>query len=138
MANDNSNTQLQTTSGRVPATVEGERTRTRRTFIPLADIYETPEWIVVLAEMPGVAPDKVDITLERRVLTIRGRSENQQHANYRRIYAEYEDGDYERVFTLSEDIDRDRIEARHKDGVLHLVLPQAETAKTRKIELKAA
>jgi HSP20 family molecular chaperone IbpA len=135
---DDTNTQLQTTGGRLPAAVEGERTRARATFIPLADIYETPEAIVVLAEMPGVAPNNVDITLERRVLTIRGRSENQEHAKYRRIYAEYDDGDYERVFTLSEDIDRDRIEARHKNGVLHLVLPKAESAKARKIELKAA
>jgi len=51
---------------------------------------------------------------------------------------EYADGDYERVFTLSENIDRDRIEATLKDGVLHLVLPKAESAKARKIELKPA
>ncbi|HLG89005.1 MAG TPA: Hsp20/alpha crystallin family protein [Alphaproteobacteria bacterium] len=133
-----SNTQLQTTQSRVPASVQGERTSARYTYIPPADIYETSDSIVVLAEMPGVPPDKVDITLERRVLTIRGRAENQEHANYRRIYAEYEDGDYERVFTLSEEIDRDRIEARHTNGVLHLVLPKAESAKARKIELKAA
>jgi hypothetical protein len=51
-------------------------------------------------------------------------------------YNEYTDGDYERVFTLSENIDRDRIEARLQDGVLNLVLPKAETAKARRIELK--
>jgi HSP20 family protein len=53
-----------------------------------------------------------------------------------RVYNGYADGDYERVFTLSENIDRDRIEASLKDGVFHLVLPKAETAKARKIELK--
>jgi HSP20 family molecular chaperone IbpA len=139
MANDTTtNTQMQTTHGRVPASVQGERTRPRYSYIPQTDIYETPDSIVVLAEMPGVSPDQVDITLERRVLTIRGRAEDQEHANYRRIYSEYEDGDYERVFTLAEDIDRDRIEARHKNGVLHLVLPKAESAKARKIALTAA
>src|SRR5438445_9385505 len=106
--------------------------------MPPADIYETRDSIVVLAEMPGVAPDGVDITLERRVLTIRGRSAANSHPGYQRVYDEYADGDYERVFTLSENIDRDRIEATPKDGVLHLVLPKAEAAKARKIELKAS
>ena len=54
------------------------------------------------------------------------------------MYNEYSDGDYERVFTLSENIDRDRIEATLKDGVLQLVLPKAEAAKARKIELKSS
>ena len=106
-------------------------------FLPPADIYETRDNIVVLAEMPGVAPDGVDITLERRVLTIRGRSAASDHTGYQRVYNEYSDGDYERVFTLSENIDREHIEATLKDGVLHLVLPKAETAKARKIELKS-
>jgi HSP20 family molecular chaperone IbpA len=78
----------------------------------------------------------VDVTLERRVLTIRGRSATGDHAGYQRVYSEYADGDYERVFTLSENIDRDRIEATLKDGVLNLVLPKAESARARKIELK--
>src|SRR5215472_1501045 len=123
----------------VPKTAEtGQRPAPRPVFLPPADIYETRDSIVVLAEMPGVAPDGVDITLERRVLTIRGRSTTGDHAGYQRVYNEYADGDYERVFTLSENIDRDRIEATLKEGVLHLVLPKAEAARARKIELKAS
>ena len=122
---------------RTPQTTEtGQGSAPRPTFLPPADIYETRDNIVVLAEMPGVALDGVDITLERRVLTIRGRSAGNDHAGYQRVYNEYADGDYERAFTLSENIDRDRIEATLKDGVLHLVLPKAETARARKIELK--
>jgi HSP20 family protein len=120
-----------------PGTQNFERRADRPVFVPPSDIYETPDSIVVLAEMPGVPPDGVDITLERRVLTLRGRSAANEHAGYQRVYNEYADGDYERVFTLSENIDRDRIEATLKDGVLHLVLPKAETAKARKIELKS-
>jgi len=121
-----------------PATTQGaQRVPSRPVFLPPADIYETKDSIVVLAEMPGVPPEGVDLTLERRVLTIRGRSAAGEHTGYQRVYNEYADGDFERVFTLSENIDRDRIEARLKDGVLHLVLPKAETAKARRIELKA-
>jgi len=121
-----------------PATENRERTPNRPVFVPPSDICETKDSIVVLAEMPGVAPGGVDITLERRVLTIRGRSAANEHAGYQRVYNEYADGDYERVFTLSENIDRDRIEATLKDGVLHLVLPKAESVKARRIELKAS
>jgi HSP20 family protein len=131
--------EVRTTEQRTPATTGSrERMPNRPVFIPPADIYETKDNIVVLAEMPGVASDGIDITLERRVLTIRGRSTPNEHAGYQRVYNEYTDGDYERVFTLSENIDRDRIEATLKDGVLHLTLPKAETARPRKIELKAS
>ena len=120
----------------VPQTAAtGQRLAPRPVFLPAADIYETRDNIVMLAEMPGVA-DEVDITLERRVLTIRGRSASGDHAGYQPVYNECSDGDYERVFTLSEDIDRDRVEATLNDGVVNLVLPKAERAKARKIELK--
>ena len=129
--------QVRTVEQRTPQTTEaGQRSAPRPMFLPPADIYETRNSIVVLAEMPGVALDGVNITLERRVLTIRRRSAANDHAGYQRVYNEYANGDYERDFTLSENIDRDRIEATLKDGVLHLVLPKAETAKARKIELK--
>lgn len=128
------------TQGQQPQQPQGpaERNAPRPVFVPPADIYETRDSLIVMCELPGVGSDGVDITLERRVLTIRGHTANQQHAGYQRVYAEYSDGDYERVFTLSEDIDRDRIEATAKDGVLHLVLPKAAPAKARRIELKPA
>jgi HSP20 family protein len=139
MAQEVGNVQQQ----RTPATAEGgqresgQRMPSRPVFLPPADIYETTNHIVVMAEMPGVPPDGVDITLERRVLTIRGRSAPSEHSGYQRVYNEYADGDYERVFTLSDNIDRDRIEAALRDGVLHLTLPKAEAARARRIELKA-
>lgn len=131
--------ELQTTDRQVPSKFDGsERTRSRQVFVPRADIYETPDQVVLLVDMPGVASDGVDITLEKRTLAIRGYAADQQRENHRQIYAEYGAGDYERVFTLSEDIDRDGIEASQKDGVLRLVLPKAAPAKARKIELKTA
>lgn len=128
-----------TVGQRTPATTEdAQRMPPRPVFLPPADIYETNDAIVVMAEMPGVGSDGVDITLERRVLTIRGRSGANGHSGYQRVYNEYADGDYERVFTLSEAIDREKIEATLRDGVLHLVLPKAEPARARKIELKTS
>src|ERR1700761_5875230 len=93
----------QTQAQQTPQRQSAERNVPRPVFVPPADIYETGDSLVVMVEMPGVASDGVDITLERRVLTIRARSANQQHAGYQRVYTEYADGDYERVFTLSED-----------------------------------
>ena len=131
--------ELQTTDRQVPSTLDGgERTRTRPLFIPRTDIYETQDNVVLLVDMPGVAPDAVDITLEKRTLAIYGHAKDQQHQNYRQVYAEYGTGDYERVFTLSEDIDREGIEASQKNGVLRLVLPKSAPAKARKIQLKMA
>jgi HSP20 family molecular chaperone IbpA len=128
----------QTQGQQSPQQRQTERGSPRPVFTPPADIYETGDNLVVMCELPGVGSHGVDITLERRVLTIRGRVADQQHAGYQRVYTEYSDGDYERVFTLSEDIDRDRIEATERDGVLHLILPKAAPAKARKIELKSS
>jgi HSP20 family molecular chaperone IbpA len=129
--------EVQTVEQHSPQTLgAGQRQPYRPVFIPPADIYETKDALVVDCEVPGVTSDSLDITLERRVLTIRAHAANQEHAGYQRVYGEYAPGDYERVFTLSEDIDRDRIEATAKDGVLHLVLPKAAAAKARKIELR--
>ena len=83
--------EVRTIDQRTPPTTRGHRDRipSRPVFVPPSDIYETKDSIVVLAEMPGVAPDGVDITLERRVLTIRGRSAASEHAGYQRVYNEY-------------------------------------------------
>lgn len=114
----------------------GNGGRPRPVFVPRSDVYETGDSIVILAEMPGVTPDDVDITLERRMLTIRGHTLDAVHEGYRKVYAEYDEGEYQRVFTLPEEIDRDNIEAVHKDGVLKLELPKAEPIKAKRIEVR--
>jgi HSP20 family protein len=120
-------------------TTEGaERTRARRAYIPRVDIYETDDSLVMLADMPGVDENSVDITLEKNVLSINGYLEPEQPDNYSLAYGEYEVGDYQRSFTLSDEIDRDKIEAIVKNGVLRLHLPKAGPAKTRKITVKAS
>lgn len=115
-----------------------ERTRTHRVFIPKVDIYETGEAVILLADMPGVNEDSVDITLEKNILSIKGYVNLEGEEGYGLAYNEYTVGDYERTFALSDEVDRNEIEAAMKDGVLQLTLPKAEMAKTRKIAVKAA
>jgi len=115
-----------------------ERTRARKAYVPRVDIYETNDEIVVLADMPGVDENSVDITLEKNVLSINGYVEPDQANNYSLAYTEYEVGDYQRSFTVSDEIDRDNIQAAVKNGVLHLHLPKAGPVKARKITVKAA
>jgi HSP20 family molecular chaperone IbpA len=114
-----------------------ERTRDRLAFVPRADIYETGEAITVVADMAGVDEDSVDVTLENNVLTILGYVELEVPEGYNLAFAEYQVGDYQRAFTLSDEIDRDGIEATVKDGVLRLHLPKITEARKRKIAIKA-
>ena len=113
-----------------------ERTRDSKCFAPRVDIYETNEALVAVADMPGIDKDSVEITLEKNVLTINGYVEQAQPDNFNLAYAEYETGDYQRSFTLSNEIDLEKIEAVVKDGVLRLHLPKIGPAKTRKIAIK--
>ncbi len=113
-----------------------ERTRSGRIFIPPVDIVETNNDIIVMADMPGVNDKNIDITLENNVLTIQGSVEHATPEGYQLSYCEYDMGDFHRSFTLTDTIDRDKIEANFKNGVLILKLPKAEKAKVKKITVK--
>ena len=115
---------------------EMERTRSRRSFVPRADIYETEKEIIVLADIPGANDKTVDITLEKNVLTINAYIEPAIPSGFDVAYAEYEEGDYQRSFRLSDEIDRNKIEAVVSEGVLRLRLPKIQEAKTKKIAVK--
>ena len=114
-----------------------ERTRDRLAFVPRVDIYETGEAITVVADMPGVDENSVDVTLENDVLTIQGYVEPEEPEGYDLAFAEYQVGDYQRAFTLSDQVDRGGIEATLNDGVLRLVLPKIAEAKRRKFAITA-
>jgi HSP20 family protein len=112
-----------------------ERTRDRPAFVPRVDIYEDDSEIVLMADMPGVDETSVDITLEDGVLTISGDVEPMQPEGYSLAYAEYRVGDYQRRFSVSNQVDQENIEATLKDGVLRLCLPKVGP-KTQKITVK--
>jgi HSP20 family protein len=119
------------------ATDRIERTWATSVYTPQVDIIERKNDIIVYADMPGVDENSVDINLEKNVLSIFGKVENEGIADHNQAYTEYGIGNYERVFTLSDEIDRDRIQASAKNGVLKLVLPKTEAQKSRKITVKA-
>lgn len=118
-------------------TEEMERTRDRKCYIPRIDIYETKEEIVLIADVPGVGEDSLDITLEKNILTINAYVDEMAPEGIKRIYSEYESGDYQRSFKLSDEIDQSKIKAVVSNGELRLRLPKAEPAKAKKIEVKA-
>jgi HSP20 family molecular chaperone IbpA len=114
-----------------------ERTRNRPIYAPRVDILETEDALEIVADMPGVTKDSVEVTLEQRVLSIRGQAGTSLPADLAPLYLEYQPGDYERAFTLSDAVDPAGIAARVKAGVLHLRLPKAGPAKRQRIEVKA-
>lgn len=114
-----------------------ERTRSGRVYTPAVDIYEAPDAIVLVADMPGVDENSVDVTLDRNVLTIYGHVEPWKPEGYTLAYAEYGVGDYQRSFTISNQIDWQHIEGIVKNGVLRVTLPKAGPAGTKKIEIRA-
>jgi len=119
------------------APVTMERTRSRKVFVPRVDIYETKDTVVLLADMPGVDEKSVDAVLEKDVLTISGSVEEDRYPGYSIGYSEYETGDFQRAFTISDEVDRDRIEATMKNGILRLTLHKVAPAKAKKIPIRS-
>ena len=117
---------------------ETERTRECRCFVPRADIYEVEDEIILALDMPGINENAFEITLEKNILNVKGYAQIEDPDEYTLTLAEYETGDYERSFRVSDEIAKDKIEAVYKEGVLRLTLPKAEQAKARKIAVKVS
>ena len=113
-----------------------EQTRPGPVFVPAVDIFEEDGNITVLADMPGVKPDNLTIDLHENVLTMTGDAEDQATEDEEELFREYNVGRYYRQFTVSDNINQDKIEAKLTDGVLRLVLPKAEASKPRQIKIK--
>ena len=106
------------------------------TWAPAVDIYETPDSIVLQAELPGLSKDDIDIQVRDNVLTLKGerRSEKEvKEGNYLRVERAY--GGFQRAFTLPAAVQADKIRAVFKDGVLDVSIPKAEEAKSKQIKI---
>ena len=103
---------------------------------PAVDIFESDKVITLLADMPGVPAENLEIDLNEGVLTITGRSVSNESPKESEVLREFRPATYQRKFTLSQTVDQAKIEARLQDGVLHLELPKVEKAQPRKIAIK--
>ena len=113
------------TEGTIPA----------RVFVPVTDIFETPEALTVVLEMPGVDRNSIEANVENDIVTIEGRIDFTKYEGMQPVYTEYNVGHYVRSFQISNKIDQGKISAEMKDGVVTLVLPKAEQAKARRIKV---
>lgn len=107
-------------------------------FTPPADILEKKDSVVMLLDIPGADPESVDVTLDKRTLTIRAQLRSSAPQGYAPAYIEFRDGAYERQFVFSEQMNSDGIDATLKDGVLQLTIPKAADTGAKKISVKAA
>jgi HSP20 family molecular chaperone IbpA len=116
-------------------TARREGTRAQERYLsPLVDIYETPEGLVLLADLPGVAKEALDVRVDNNVLTLQAKAKH--IAPSEAIYREYELTNFFRQFELSEEVDQGKISAQLKHGVLALHLPRVEKAKPRRIDVQ--
>ena len=106
-------------------------------WAPSVDISETETAFTLLADIPGVDPKDIEISMEKSVLTIKGErySENvEEQEDYRRV--ERQSGQFYRRFTLPDSANADKIEAKSEHGVLKITIPKQEVAVSRRIEVK--
>ena len=123
--------------GKQEVATPAEQTRPGVLFSPNVDIFENEQQLTLMADLPGVTPEKLNIDLRDNILTLSGDVEPVESSNEKDILIEYETGKYFRQFSLSELIDQTRIEAQLKDGVLRLILPKVEKATPRSIKVSA-
>ena len=114
-----------------------ELTSTAPIFTPPADILEKGDTVVMLLDVPGADPASLDVTLDKRILTITARVTSVAPQGYAAAHIEFRDGTYERRFVFSEQMDGEHIDATLKDGVLRLAVPKAADTAAKKISVKA-
>src|SRR5690606_25130989 len=116
----------------------GETALGRGAWNPNVDIFENRDQIVLEAELPGISPDDVNISIENNVLTIHGErkfEKKDEGENFHRVERSY--GSFTRSFTLPPTVSSDNVAATFENGVLRLELAKREEAKPRRIEIKA-
>jgi HSP20 family protein len=111
----------------------------RETWSPSVDIFETDSEIVIKAELPGMDAKDIDIKLENNVLMLKGErrfEKETKNENYHRVERAY--GNFSRAFSLPAFVDEGKVRAEYKAGLLKVILPKKEQAKSKEIKISAA
>jgi len=116
---------------------EEKQTNEVKKIVPPVDIYETDNDIILLADMPGVTKENLQVDVNNDELTISGMFLEDEDNNANKLIKEYIYGQYSRIFTLSDVIAQDKISAKLDNGVLTVTLPKQEKVKPKKIEIEA-
>jgi HSP20 family protein len=119
-------------------TVRSSDAQAQRAVLPAVDVFEDPTGITLLADMPGVPKDRLDVKVEADTLLIEGEVAAPTPEGLEAVYAEVRVPRYRRTFTLSRELDTSKVEANLKDGVLTLRIPKQAHAQPRRIEVRAA
>ncbi len=106
------------------------------TLPPSVDIYETDDGITLLADMPGVSKETLNVHIENDTLMIEGDIDLDLPDDIKPIYADITAGRYERSFTLSSELETGAIDAALKDGVLNIQIPKRVESRPKKIEVR--
>jgi len=116
---------------------QGETGTITAAWIPACDVFEDRDAVKIVAEIPGVDPKDVKLSLENNVLTIRGEKKQVAEEKTERVHRyERSYGVFERTFALPNTVDPERIEAKYDGGVLTVLLPKVERARPREIPVK--
>jgi HSP20 family protein len=106
---------------------------------PACNVFEDKESVKIVAELPGVKPEDVKLSLENNLLTIRGEKKQEAEERSERVHRyERSYGSFERTFVLPSTVDGDKISAEYQNGVLTVVVPKAEKARPREIPVRTA
>ncbi len=120
-------------------TTQATKENTRVTTItPVADIYESKECVEVYVDLPGVNKESLDIDVDQDILTIKGTITLSTPDNMHATYMDVQANTYERRFTLSDELDASKIEAKLEQGALTLSIPKLEQHKPKKITINVA
>ncbi|MBK6008556.1 Hsp20/alpha crystallin family protein [Ramlibacter ginsenosidimutans] len=132
---------MQTTStsatARPDSGAQGQQQQQQRYVVPPVDVFETEAAITLLADLPGVRRDQLQVRVDGDNLVLEAVADTAGPEQMELVYGELQCPAFRRQFTLSRELDAARIEAQLRDGVLRLTIPKAEEARPRRIQVQA-